>query len=96
MKKLRDSGNFFLIFLFHMIMNLEWTIPAWLLLACHLFFDWSIRWFWIALALWLLNILLWMDIVQWASRCGSTADRTKENKNPYSVGAKKQDGTETK
>ena len=96
MNKLRNSGNFFLVLLFNMLMNLEWTIPAWLLLACHFFFDWSIKWFWIALGIWLLNILLWMDILGWASRCGRTPDQSKENINPYSVGAEKQDGTETK
>ena len=96
MKKLRNSGNFFLVLLFNMLMNLEWTIPAWLLLLCHFFFDWSIKWFWIALGIWLLDILLWMDILGWASRCGSTPDKPKENKNPYSVQGKKQGGNETK
>ena len=70
MKKLRNSGNFFASLLFNMLMNLEWTIPAWLLLACHFFFDWSIRWFWIALGVWLVDILLKMELVSWAARCG--------------------------
>ena len=84
MKRLRNSGNFFLALLVNMILNLEWTIPAWLLLVCHFFFAWSIRWFWIALGVWLLNILLWMDIMGWAARCGREKDLPKENKNPYS------------
>ena len=70
MKKLRNSGNFFAALLFNMLMSLEWTIPAWLLLACHFFFDWSIRWFWIALGVWLLDILLKMEFVSWAAGCG--------------------------
>ena len=36
-------------------------------------------------AVWLLGIILWMDIISWASRC-STPSVPKENKNPYSVG----------
>lgn len=92
MKRIRKSGNFFLALLINMLMNLEWTIPAWILLACHFFFDWSILWFWLALGLWLFNILFWMDVIGWASRCGDTPDKPKENKNPYSVGAKRSDG----
>ena len=95
MKRLRKSGNFFLALLFNMILNLEWTIPAWILLGCHFWFDWSIRWFWLALGLWILDILLWMDIMGWAARCGSEPDKPKENKNPYSVGAKKPDSINT-
>lgn len=94
MKRLRNSGNFFLALLVNMILNLEWTIPAWILLACHYFFDWKILWFWIALGVWLLNILLWMDILGWAARCGSEKDPPKENKNPYSVGAKMPNNTD--
>ena len=95
MKSLRNSGNFILALLFNMILNLEWTIPAWILLACHFFFGWKILWFWLALGIWLLNILLWMDIMGWASRCGSEKDTPKENKNPYSVRMKKSDPADT-
>ena len=88
MKSFRNSGNFLLALLINMSLNLKWTIPAWILLACHYFFYWKIRWFWIALGVWLVNILLWMDIMGWATRYGSEKDPPKENKNPYSVGAK--------
>jgi len=91
MKQFRRGGNFLAVLLFNMLINFEWTIPAWVLLACHFFFDWSIIWFWIALGLWLLNILIWMGIIGWASDCGNTPDKPKENKNPYSVGAKPPD-----
>lgn len=94
MKRLRNSGNFFLALLVNMILNLEWTIPAWILLACHFLFGWKILWFWIALGVWLLNILLWMDIMGRAERCGSEKDPPKPNKNPYSVGMKKPDSAE--
>ena len=68
-----------------MLINIEWTIPAWILLAMHYIFGWRLLWFWIALGVWLLSIVLWMDIISWASDC-STPDKPKENKNPYSVG----------
>ena len=95
MKRLRNSGNFFLALLVNMILNLEWTIPAWILLACHYFFDWSVRWFWIALGAWLINIIFWMDIMGWAARCGREKDPPKPNKNPYSVGVKKPEISDT-
>ena len=96
MKRLRKSGNFFLALLFNMILNLEWTIPAWILLGCHFWFDWSIRWFWIALALWPVVILIRMMVMGWLVHLGNQPDPPKENKNPYSVGAKTKDGTDNK
>ena len=72
-----------------MLINLEWTIPAWILLAMHFVFDWSIVWFWVALGVWILSIILWMDIIGWASRC-SGSDKPKKNINPYSVGNKEE------
>ena len=71
-----------------MLINIEWTVPAWILLAMHFIFGWRLLWFWIALGVWLLSILLWMEVIGWASRC-SRADPPRENKNPYSVGNRK-------
>ena len=85
MKKVRKAGNFWLCLLVNMLLNLEWTIPAWAFLAMHFLLGWPIWLFWVALGLWLLNILLWMDILGWASRCSNTPDKPKENKNPYSA-----------
>ena len=82
---MKRVGEFFACLLFNMLINLEWTIPAWILLAMHFIFDWNILWFWIALGVWLLSIILWMDIIGWATRC-SISSPPKENKNPYSVG----------
>ncbi len=92
---MKRVGEFFACLLFNMLINLEWTIPAWLLLAMHFLFDWNILWFWIALGVWILSILLWMDILGWAANC-SASDKPKENKNPYSVGYKGKDTGETK
>lgn len=92
MRRMRNSGNFFLCLLLNMLMNLEWTIPAWILLVLYFVLDWSILWFWLALGLWVLDILIMMGIMRWASTAEGP-DRPRENKNPYSVGAHKKDGT---
>lgn len=88
MKMTKRAGNFFLVLLFNMLLNIEWTIPAWILLALHYFCGWRILWFWIALGVWLLNILLWMYFLRCATRCGAEKPY-RENKNPYSVTSKK-------
>ena len=85
MRRTRSTGGFWLCLLINMMLNLEWTIPAWILLALHIWLDWSIWWFVLALALWLVNILFWMKIMGWAAGCSAEKDPPKENKNPYSV-----------
>lgn len=85
MRRTRRSGGFWLCLLFNMLLNLEWTIPAWILLVLHFWLDWSIWWFVLALGLWVLNILFWMKLMGWAADCGNEKDPPKENKNPYSV-----------
>ena len=66
-----------------MAINIGWTIPAWILLAMYFLFGWSILWFWLALGIWVLDIIIWMGIIGWASSV-SKPDPPKENKNPYS------------
>ena len=85
MRRTQRSGGFWLCLLFNMLLNLEWTIPAWILLVLHFWLDWSIWWFVLALGLWVLNILFWMKLMGWAADCGNEKDPPKENKNPYSV-----------
>ena len=83
---MKRLGSFLLIFLFNMLMTIRWSVPAWILLACHFAFGWRLLWFWIALGLWLLSIFLWMKFIGFASKCGEEKVY-KENKNPYSKGA---------
>ena len=83
MKRLRKSGNFCLSLLINLLLNLELTIPAWILLALHFWLDWPIRWFWIALALWPLVILIRMEILGRLIYLGNQPDPPKKNKNPY-------------
>lgn len=85
MKLLRKTGDFLLSLLIHLILDPWELIPAGILLALHFLLDWWIGWFWIALGLWVLRILLLRIIFGWANRCGNAPDRPKENKNPYSV-----------
>ena len=88
MRSTKRAGNFFLTLLFNMILNFEWSIPAWVLLAMHYFLGWRILWFWIALGAWVLDILLWMHFMGLASRC-DTKTPYRENKNPYSASSDK-------
>ena len=85
MRRWKRSGNFLLCLLINLALNLEWSIPAWILLALHIWLDISIWWFFGSLAFWILSILVEMRLVGWAASCGSQKDPPKENKNPYSV-----------
>ena len=85
MRKTKVFKNFILCLLVNLLLNPEWSAPAWILLALHFWLKISIWWFVGALALWLLRILLGMCLFGWASKCSNTKDPPKENKNPYSV-----------
>lgn len=89
MRRTKRGGSFWLCLLVNMLLNLERTIPAWILLVLHFWLGWSIWWFVLALALWIVDILFWMKVMGWAADCSNTSDPPRENKNPYSVGVKK-------
>ena len=80
-----NRGGFVACLLINLLLNLEWSIPAWALLALHLWLGISIWWFVGGLALWVGRILLGMWFIGWAADCGKAKDPPKENKNPYSV-----------
>ena len=84
MRKCRISGSFWLCLLINLILNFEWSLPAWALLALHFWLDISIWWFVGGLVFWILSILVGMWFMGWAARCGSVKDPPKANKNPYS------------
>ena len=84
MRKAKREGSFLLCLLINLLLNLEWSIPAWILLALHIWLDISLWWFVGGLALWILRILFGMWLIGWAADCGSQKDPPKENKNPYS------------
>ena len=90
MRRWKRKGNFLLCLMFNLLLNLEWSIPAWILLALHFWLDISIWWFMGGLVLWVLRVLLGMWFIRWAADCGSEKDPPKENKNPYSKINKKE------
>ena len=85
MRHTKRGGRFLLCLLINLLLNLEWSIPAWILLALHIWLDISIWWFVGGLGIWVLRVLLGMWLMGWAIRCGNEKDPPKENKNPYSV-----------
>jgi len=91
MRRTKRGGSFWLCLLVNMVLNLEWTIPAWILLVLHFWLGWSIWWFVLALVLWIVDILFWMKVMGWAADCSNTPNPPKENKNPYSVKSVKGD-----
>ena len=82
MKK-AESGNFFLALILNLVFNLEWVIPAVILLVLHFTTGLPIYWFWIALGLWLGIILIMTLALGWAGK-SSAPPPPRENKNPYS------------
>ncbi len=85
MRRTGRGGSFLACLLINMLLNLEWGIPALVLLVLHLWLGISIWWFIGALGFWILSILSGMWIVGWATDCGNQKDPPKKNKNPYSV-----------
>ena len=84
-RRAKHRGSFLLCLLINLLLNLEWSIPAWVLLGLHFWLDISIWWFAGGLGLWILVILAKMWLMGWAIDCGKQKDPPKENKNPYSV-----------
>ena len=83
--KNRPKGNgFFSALLINLVFNLEWSIPAWLLLEAHFIFKISIWWFVGALAVWVIGVAIKTAVFSWLVHVGNISDLPKENKNPYS------------
>lgn len=76
--------GFFAALGINLIFDLEWTIPAWILLAIHFIFGISIWWFVGALVIWVIGVAIKTAVFSWLIRTGNTPDTPKENKNPYS------------
>ena len=85
MRKIGSVGGFWLCLLLNLLLNLQWSIPAWILLALHFCLDISIWWFVGGLSFWIVSILADMWLIGWAARCSDEKDPPKENKNPYSA-----------
>lgn len=85
MRKIRRSGNFLASLVINLLLNLEGSIPAVILLGLHFWLGISIWWFVGALALWILSLIVTMRFLGWAADCGRRKDPPRENKNPYSA-----------
>lgn len=83
-KRPQINGGFFAALGINLIFDLEWTIPAWILLVLHFVFDISILWFIGAIALWVVGVGVKTAVFSWLIREGNRPDPSKENKNPYS------------
>ena len=90
-RRRKRDGAFWIFLLIHMLINFDGTIPGWVLLALHIWLGISVWWSIGAFALWLLWILLWVLVIDWASDSSSQTKEPRENKNPYSVGNQKND-----
>ena len=82
LRKHTRTGGFFLNLIINMLLNLKWSIPAWIFLGLHCAFGLSLWWFWGALALWILRIWAYMMVYRWAS--SAPPSPPQKNKNPYS------------
>ena len=77
--------GFIINLLFGLFINIEWGIPALILLILHFVFDISIFWSIGAFVLWVLVVIGSMFIVGFSAKCSNIKDPPKENKNIYSA-----------
>ncbi len=84
MRRTRRTGNFIIVLLFNILINLDGAIPAVILLGLHFWLGLPIWIFWAALGLWLGSMIIYMLVLGFASRCANSPEPYKENKNPYS------------
>ena len=84
MRRTTRRGSFLLCLFFNLLLNLEGSVPALILVAIHLWLGISIWWAVGAFVLWILGIAIGMWLMGWAVDCGNEKDPPKENKNPYS------------
>ena len=79
--------SFLSFYLINLVLCFGLTIPAWGLLAGHFLLEWPLLWFWLALLLWLLFVLVCTLILRFL-RGANIPQSPRENKNPYSAGRK--------
>jgi energy-coupling factor transporter transmembrane protein EcfT len=77
--------GFFTNLFFNLVLNIGGIVPALILLALHYIFDLSMIWFWIALGVWILGIIIRMLFLSFAMKCSNMPDRHLDNVNPYSA-----------
>ncbi len=93
MRQPKKQSGFLLSVLLTLIFNLEWTIPAWILLALHFICGLSLWYSAVALSLWIVGIVLKSLLLRLLNKAGNYKDPPKENKNPYSSKGYKKGGS---
>ncbi len=83
-RQYKGNGGFLVAWCVNLVFNLEWTVPAWILLALYFFADISILWFVGAIVLWVVMVGIKTAVLSWLIKEGNRPDPPKENKNPYS------------
>lgn len=84
MRRTKYNGRFFIVLLLNLFFNIEWSIPAWILLVLHYVFGMPIYWFFIALVLWIIAVIAYTKLISAGISAGNQKDPYRENKNPYS------------
>lgn len=80
----KSTSGILLTLLIGFIYNLWWSIPAWVLLILHFAIDLAIVWFWVALGVWVLLVIVSSLFIRFANKCSQIRDPEKKNINPYS------------
>ncbi len=91
MRTTKRRRGFFLTLLINLLLNLEGLVPAILLAALHFLLGWPFWLVWVALGLWIAAVCVRMWVFGWLGAAGNEPTPYRPNKNPYSVGSKKQD-----
>lgn len=94
MRRIKSKGNFLLNLVINLAINLDGTIPAFVLLALHFWLGISIIWFWVLLGVWLVSLIFRMIFINWVSDCSNEHEKNRQNKNPYSAAKYPENGGE--
>lgn len=79
-----DVKGFFLLLFWHVLLYAAWSIPAWILLILHFAVRLPLAWFWLALGVWAVALLLRTLLIVWTRYCVRHRTPIPGNKNPYS------------
>ena len=74
MKKPGIDGGFWLCLALNMVLNLQWLIPAVILLACHFVLGISLWWFVAAVAIWFLWIFVTCIVLAYVAGSAKPTD----------------------
>ena len=80
----KSSSGTILTLMISLVLNLLWSIPAWVLLILHFAIGLSIVWFWVALGIWALLIVVSSLLIRFAHKYSNMPELERENLNPYS------------